>query len=183
MMYGKQIGFSSHSINPINLAIKPHYESLNKIEWELHGGIPKASHESWPHWLYMSIRTIEYYHPKYSTSTCFTREEEIAPRINERETLVGTPMTRGMHRYPDQLYPYPPRGHVARTSIRVPQGGIRHSQISYPDDVLSYPDLLSGSLTVTSKPCWVIPTTCHSPRSVACKAKRQERWQVTSHDL
>ena len=50
--------------------------------------------------------------------------------------------------------------------------------IAYP-----YPDMLSESLTKVSKPYYVIPTTCHNPRSAACRAKEQEWWQVTSHDL
>ena len=36
-----------------------------------------------------------------------------------------------------------------------------------PDDSISYSDMLSGSLTKVSKPCYVIPTACHSPRSAA----------------
>ncbi|CBI39485.3 unnamed protein product, partial [Vitis vinifera] len=49
-------------------------------------------------------------------------------------------MTRGTHRCPDQLYPYPPRGHVARTSIRVPQGG--HTTLS--NIILGRCSILSG---------------------------------------
>ena len=74
----------------------------------------------------------------------------------------------------------PPRWHVTRiavwiNSIRTPQedtwraplsgfpkGSIRHSQISYRGDALSYP-VLSGSLTVTSKPCWVILDSLPQP--------------------
>ena len=37
------------------------------------------------------------------------------------------------------------------------------------DDSISYPDMLSGSLTKVHKPCYVIPTACHSPRSVALR--------------
>ena len=42
---------------------------------------------------------------------------------------------------------------------------------------------LSESLTKVSKSYYVIPTACHSPRSATCRAKGQEWWQVTSHDL
>ena len=42
---------------------------------------------------------------------------------------------------------------------------------------------LSGSLTKVSKSYYVISTACHSPRSATYRAKGQEWWQVTSHDL
>ena len=76
--------------------------------------------------------------------------------------------------------------------IRTPSGrGTRHSQTSHLDDrhITSgrptYPIqiCLSGSLTKVSKSYYVIPTACHSPRSATCRAKGQEWWQVTSHDL
>ena len=74
--------------------------------------------------------------------------------------------------------------HVARSPIRTPSGrSTRHSATSRPGDSMSYPDMLSGSLTEVSKPCYVIPTACHSPRYAACRAKGQERLQVASHDL
>ena len=38
-----------------------------------------------------------------------------------------------------------------------------------PDDSISYSDMLSRSLTKVSKPCYVIPTACHNPRSVALR--------------
>ena len=37
------------------------------------------------------------------------------------------------------------------------------------DDSISYPDMLSGSLTKVSKPCYVIPTACHSPCSAVLR--------------
>ena len=37
-------------------------------------------------------------------------------------------MTRGAHRYPEQLYSDSPRGHVARYPIRTPQG--RHTTLA-----------------------------------------------------
>ena len=45
----------------------------------------------------------------------------------------------------------------------------RHSRSSHPNDSISYSDMLSGSLTKVSKPCYVIPTACHSPRSAALR--------------
>ena len=36
-----------------------------------------------------------------------------------------------------------------------------------PDDSIPYLDMLSGSLTKVSKPCYFIPKACHSPRSAA----------------
>ena len=48
-------------------------------------------------------------------------------------------MTRDTYRCPDQLYPYPPRGHVARTSIRVPQG--EHTTFS---------NIISGQCSILS---------------------------------
>ncbi|RVW40903.1 hypothetical protein CK203_076964 [Vitis vinifera] len=63
-----------------------------------------------------------------------------------------------------------PRGHVTRSPIRTLSGrSTRHSQSSHPDDSISYPDMLSGSLTKVHKPCYVIPTACHSPRSTALR--------------
>ena len=38
-----------------------------------------------------------------------------------------------------------------------------------PDDSISYPDMLSGSLTKVSKPCYVIRTACHNPYSAALR--------------
>ena len=32
-----------------------------------------------------------------------------------------------------------------------------------PDDSISYPDMLFGSLTKVSEPCYIILTACHSP--------------------
>ena len=78
----------------------------------------------------------------------------------------------------------PKEGHVARSPIRTSsRRSTRHSQTSHPDDSISYPDMLSESLTKVSKSYYVIPTACHSLRSATCRAKGQEWWQVTSHDL
>ena len=67
-------------------------------------------------------------------------------------------MTRSAHRYPEQLHPDSPRGHVARSPIRTPSGrSTRHSRSSHLDDSISYPDMLSRSLTKVHKPCYVIP--------------------------
>ena len=78
----------------------------------------------------------------------------------------------------------PPRGHVVRSPIWTPSmRSTRHSRISHPDDSISYPDMLSSSLTRVGTPCYVIPTVWHSSRSAACRVKGQEWWQVASHDL
>ncbi|WJZ84432.1 hypothetical protein VitviT2T_004036 [Vitis vinifera] len=67
-------------------------------------------------------------------------------------------MTRSAHRYPEQLHLDSPRGHVARSPIRTPSGrSTQHSRSSHLDDSISYPDMLSGSLTKVHKPCYVIP--------------------------
>ncbi|RVX13832.1 hypothetical protein CK203_010221 [Vitis vinifera] len=69
----------------------------------------------------------------------------------------------------------PKEGHVARSPIRTSSGrNTRHSRTSYPDDSISYPDMLSGSLTKVSKSCYVIPTAYHNPHSATCRAKGQE---------
>ena len=70
----------------------------------------------------------------------------------------------------EQLHPDSPRGHVARFPIRTSSGrSTRHSWTSHPDDSISYPDMLSGSLTNVSKPCyspystalrWCVQTPC-----------------------
>ena len=44
-----------------------------------------------------------------------------------------------------------------------------------PDDSIPYPDMLSGSLTKVSKPCYFIPKAYHSPRSAALQ------WCVRTH--
>ena len=36
-----------------------------------------------------------------------------------------------------------------------------------PDDSISYPDMLSGSLDKVHKPCYIIPIACHNPHSAA----------------
>ena len=59
--------------------------------------------------------------------------------------------------YPEQLHPDSPRRHTTLANI------------THPDDSISYPDMLSGSLTKVSKLCYVILTTCHSLRSVALR--------------
>ena len=78
-----------------------------------------------------------------------------------------------------------PRGHVTRfpypDSLRerhTTLTNITSGQPTYPIRIC-----LSGSLTKVSKSYYVIPTACHSPRSATCRAKGQEWWQVTSHDL
>ena len=68
-------------------------------------------------------------------------------------------------------------------SIRIPQEDTRCAPLSglpqgeahdtreqhTPEDSISYPNMLSGSLTKVSKSCYVIPTACHSPRSAALR--------------
>ena len=52
----------------------------------------------------------------------------------------------------------------------LPQGEARDTRDHHtPDDSISYPDVLSGSLTKVSKPCYVIPPACHSSRSAALR--------------
>ena len=85
------------------------------------------------------------------------------PDDTERASLSGaTPSgfpkrTRDALPYPEQLHPDSPRRHAALANI------------THPDDSISYPDMLSGSLTKVHKPCYVIPTACHSPRSAALR--------------
>ena len=58
---------------------------------------------------------------------------------------------RGALPYPDSLW----EKHTALANI------------THSDDSISYPDMLSGSLTKVHKPCYVILIACHSPRSAA----------------
>ena len=72
---------------------------------------------------------------------------------------------------------------IRSNSIRIPQEdmwraplsglsqGEAHDTREYhtPDDNISYPDMLSESLTKVSKPCYVISIACHSPRSAALR--------------
>nr|CAN63222.1 hypothetical protein VITISV_020219 [Vitis vinifera] len=76
-----------------------------------------------------------------------------------------------------------PRVAIQRNSIRIPQENMWCAPLSglpqgeahdtrehhTPDDNISYPDMLSGSLTKVSKPCYVIPPACHSPCSAALR--------------
>ena len=89
-------------------------------------------------------------------------------RLVVRSDSIQAPQrgTRGAFPYPDSLR----EKHAALTSIT-------------SDDNISYPDMLSRSLTKVSKSYYVIPIVCHGPRSATCRAKGQEWWQVTSHDL
>ena len=74
----------------------------------------------------------------------------------------------GVGTHPEQLHPDSPSGHATRSPIRTPSGrSTRHSQSSHPDDSISYPNMLSGSLTNVSKPCYSIRTACHRPCSAA----------------
>ena len=66
------------------------------------------------------------------------------------------------------------------SSIRVPQGGTRHSQIFYPNDALLYPDILSGSLAVKRKPCWVTSDNLSQP---AFRCLQSERTGVMASHL
>ena len=56
------------------------------------------------------------------------------------------------------------------TPSRFPQGEAHGTREHHtPDDSISYPDMLSESLTKVSKPCYIIPPACHSPRSAALR--------------
>ena len=62
--------------------------------------------------------------------------------------------------YPNQLHPDSPRGHVARSPIQTPSGrSTWHSWTSHSDDRISYPDMLSGSLT-SAAIRWCVRTPC-----------------------
>ena len=107
-----------------------------------------------------------------------------------------------------KLHPDSPRGYVTPfpypDSLRVRHttlANITSGRPTYPIRIC-----LSGSLTEVSKSCYIILTACHSDsltqptirrlqgkrtkrvashlrRSVACRTKGREWWQVTSHDL
>ena len=94
-------------------------------------------------------------------------------------------MTCGTHFYPDQLHPdFPKRTRGALPLSGLPQGEA-HDTRKHHTGRPTYPIriCLSGSLTKVSKSYYVIPTACHRPRFAACRAKGQEWWQVTSHDI
>ena len=71
-------------------------------------------------------------------------------------------------------FPYPDSLRERHTAL----ANITSGQPTYPIWIC-----LSGSLTKVSKSYYVIPTACHGLHSIACRAKGQEWWQVTSHDL
>ena len=69
------------------------------------------------------------------------------------------PRVHGVGTHPEQLHPDSPRGYAARSPIQTPsRRSTWHSLSSHPDDSISYPDMLSGWLTIVHKPCYVIPT-------------------------
>ena len=71
-----------------------------------------------------------------------------------------------------------PRGHVARSPIRTPsRRSTWHSWTSHPDDSISYPDMLSGSLT-SATIRWCVWTPC--PDIFLLLAFRICLWQRTS---
>ena len=103
--------------------------------------------------------------------TCLTGEVETSSSPIRRQAS-DVKYSEKVECQPDEIlgvrYPDSPRGHVARSPIRTPsRRSTRHSRTSLPDNSISYPDMLSGSLTKVSKPCYVIPTACHSPRFAA----------------
>nr|CAN71262.1 hypothetical protein VITISV_014447 [Vitis vinifera] len=64
-------------------------------------------------------------------------------------------MSYAARRYPEQLHPDSPRGHAARSLSGFPQGEAHNTREHHtPDNSISYPDMLSGSLTNVSKPCY-----------------------------
>ena len=108
---------------------------------------------------------------------------------------VGTPLPDDTERA--LLSGATPSGFLKRTYggaplSELPQGEAHDTREHHtPDDSISYPDMLSGSLTKVSKPSYVIPTACHSPCSAAILSGRPVRtslllafriclWQRTS---
>ena len=79
-------------------------------------------------------------------------------------------MTRSMHRFRSNSIWIPQEDTWRAPLSGLPQGEAQGTREHHtPDDNISYPDMLSGSLTRVSKPCYVIPTACHSPRSAAIR--------------
>ena len=79
---------------------------------------------------------------------------------------VGTPSPDDTER--GLLSGATPSGFPKRTCTAMlfglPQGEAHGTRDHHtPDDSISYPDMLSGSLTKVHKPCYIIPTVCHSP--------------------
>ena len=79
------------------------------------------------------------------------------PDDTERTSLSG-----------ETPFGFPKRTRNALSGL--PQGEAHDTHKHHtPDDNISYPDMLSGSLTNVSKPCYVIPPACHSPCSAALR--------------
>ena len=86
---------------------------------------------------------------------------------------------------------------IRSNSIRIPQEDTRRAPLSgLPqgeahgtrehhtlDDSISYPDMLFRSLTKVSKPCYIIPTTCHNPRSAALRWCVRTSFAMDSKEL
>ena len=117
-------------------------------------------------------------------------------------TPSGRPKGCALHIPINSIRTSPKREHVACIDIRIklhPDSLRVHvARFPYPDSLRekhttlanitsgrpTYPIriCLSESLIEVSKSCYIIPTACHSPRSVACRAKGQRGWLVTSDD-
>ena len=88
----------------------------------------------------------------------------LPPDDTEHASLFGASLSgatpSGFLKRTRGAFPYP----------ELPQGEVHGTREQHtPDDSISYPDMLSGSLTKVSKPCYVIPPACHSSRSAALR--------------
>ena len=96
--------------------------------------------------------------------------EKVERRKGDRLRVQGVEplplMTRSAHRYLEHSIRIPQEDTWRAPLSGLPQGEAHGTRDHHtPNDSISYPDMLSGSLTKVSKPCYVIPTACHSPRS------------------
>ena len=125
--------------------------------------------------------------------TCLTEEVEMpsssirrqAPDVRYPIKGSGHVWPRKLKRWPDKILPRVEwamsRVAIRSNSIRIPQEDTWRAPLSglpqgeahgtrehhTPNDSISYPDMLFGSLTKVSKSCYVIPTACHSLCSAA----------------
>ena len=66
----------------------------------------------------------------------------------------------------------------------LPQGEAHGTREHHnPEDSISYLDMLSGSLTKVSKPCYVIPIACHNPCSAALRWCVRTSFAMDSKEL
>ena len=93
---------------------------------------------------------IRHQAPDVKHSEMVERHPDRIPDVGYQEKMErhkgDRPRVHGVGTHLEQLHPDSSSGHAALANI------------THPNDSISYPNMLSGSLTKVHKPCYVIPT-------------------------